>query len=302
MDDKKQPRGLGRGLAALLPETPVILNNGSFGGERVLLLDIKRIKPNPHQPRQHFDEQKLAELAASIKTHGILQPLIVAEGEQEGYIIIAGERRWRAAQSIGLLQVRCIIRSFEQQQLQELSLIENIQRVDLAPLEEALAYRDLLDQYNYTQEALAARLGKSRSYITNTLRLLTLAPQFQEMLRQGTISAGHARALLSLADEPKQARLAALYDAAGLPPVSDDPAGKAGAFIQALRDMNARLGIPASFECIREGDVPEIAARAVKESNPLYPVPRIWRQEECEGVVRGMAEEEKRINKGLHLS
>jgi len=208
MEEKKQQRGLGRGMAALLPETPVYTGEDKPGREYVLLLDITSIKPNPHQPRQHFDVEKLSELAASIKEHGILQPLIVTEPAGGCYTIIAGERRWRAAQSIGLVQIPCIMRTMAQQQLQELSLIENIQRENLQPLEEAQAYRDLLDQYNYTQEALAARLGKSRPHIANTLRLLTLAPQFKELLQQGKLSAGHARAILALTDERKQARLA----------------------------------------------------------------------------------------------
>ncbi|MCL1905552.1 MAG: ParB/RepB/Spo0J family partition protein [Clostridiales bacterium] len=208
MNDKKPQRGLGKGLAALLPETPAFLAVDKTGSESVLALDISLIKPNPHQPRRFFDEEKLAELAISIKEYGLLQPLVVTEASGGGYIIIAGERRWRAARSIGLIKISCIIRSMEQQQLQELSLIENIQRENLLPLEEAQAYRDLLDQYNYTQDELAARLGKSRSHVTNTLRLLNLAPQFQSLLRQGLISAGHARALLSLADEEKRAFLA----------------------------------------------------------------------------------------------
>lgn len=208
MSDKKIPRGLGRGLSALLPDKPLFMNEHPSSGEHVLSLDIKLIQPNPHQPRHYFDAEKLSELATSIKEYGLLQPLIVTEGENGGYIIIAGERRWRAAKSIGLIQISCIIRSMEQQQLQELSLIENIQRVDLQPLEEARAYRDLLDQYNYTQEALAARLGKSRSHVANTLRLLALAPQFQELLIEGSLTAGHARAILSLTEEEQQAFLA----------------------------------------------------------------------------------------------
>jgi len=208
MEDKKKQRGLGRGLSALLPDTPIFIDEGNQGSEQVLQLELDQINPNPHQPRQFFAEEKLAELAASIKEHGLLQPLIVTESERGRYIIIAGERRWRAAKSIGLTQVPCIMRSLEQQHMQELSLIENIQREDLQSLEEAQAYRDLLDQYNYTQEDLAARLGKSRPHIANTLRLLNLAPQFQEMLRRGALSAGHARAILSLPDGHKQALLA----------------------------------------------------------------------------------------------
>jgi ParB family chromosome partitioning protein len=210
MEEKRPQRGLGRGLAALLPEIPVYTGATELGGERVLELDIALIKPNPLQARRFFDEEKLTELATSIQEYGLLQPLIVTTAESGGYTIIAGERRWRAAQSIGMIHISCIIRSMERQKLQELSLIENIQREDLQPLEEAQAYRDLLDQYNYTQEDLAARLGKSRSHIANTLRLLTLPIPYQEMLRRGSLTAGHARALLSLTDEALQTRLATM--------------------------------------------------------------------------------------------
>jgi len=207
MDNKKPPRGLGRGLAALLPDTPVFLHEDDSGREHVLQISINQIQANPHQPRRHFDEDKLAELAVSIREHGLIQPLVVM-AEEQGYTIIAGERRWRAAQMAGLQDIPCIVRSLQQQQAQELSLIENIQRENLQPLEEARAYHNLLELYNYTQEDLAARLGKSRPYIANTLRLLNLAPQYQQLLRESAISAGHARAILSLTDARQQAVLA----------------------------------------------------------------------------------------------
>lgn len=210
MDKNKQSKGLGKGLAALLPDTPIFLDEKqpAAAGEQVLQLDIEAVIANQDQPRQHFDAEKIAELAASIKTHGLLQPIIVRRQAAGKYSIIAGERRWRAAKEAGLTQIPCIVRVLDEQQIQELSLIENIQREDLLPLEEAEAYRSLLEQYGYTQEALAGQLGKSRSHIANTLRLLTLAPQYQDMLQRGAISAGHARALLSLDDPAKQARLA----------------------------------------------------------------------------------------------
>ncbi|MCL1975349.1 MAG: ParB/RepB/Spo0J family partition protein [Firmicutes bacterium] len=208
MSDKKQQRGLGRGLAALLPDAPLFVNEDTFNLEKISILDITQIIPNPHQPRRAFDDEKLAELAVSIKEHGLLQPLIVAKSDMDNYTIIAGERRWRAAQKLGFKQISCIIRSFEEQQIQELSLIENIQRVDLLPLEEARAYRDLIDQYNYTQEALAERLGKSRSHIANTLRLLNLPEKLRELLEEGSFTAGHARALLSLTNHEEQDFLA----------------------------------------------------------------------------------------------
>ena len=190
---KKQ--ALGRGLSALLPDEPAFMEQE--GLEQVRQIDIARIRPNPDQPRKNFDEEKLEELAASIRQHGVMQPLILVE-QGKDYLIAAGERRWRAAQMAGLKEVPALVRLLDARQLAELSLIENLQREDLTSLEEAQAFRDLMTGHGYTQEALAERLGKSRSHVANTLRLLNLAPHERKLLEQGKFSAGHARAILSL--------------------------------------------------------------------------------------------------------
>ena len=190
---KKQ--ALGRGLSALLPDEPAFLDGAA--AEQVRQLAIDSVRPNPDQPRKLFDPEKLEELTASIRQHGVMQPLVVVEREG-GYMIAAGERRWRAAQAAGLKEVPALVRQLDPRQLAELSLIENLQREDLTGLEEAQAFSDLMNGHGYTQEALAERLGKSRSHVANTLRLLNLAPHEKKLLEQGKFSPGHARAILSL--------------------------------------------------------------------------------------------------------
>ncbi|MDO4581699.1 MAG: ParB/RepB/Spo0J family partition protein [Bacillota bacterium] len=204
----KKP-ALGKGLSALIPDKPVY--DAAQEKERVLQVAVTALIANPQQPRQSFDEDKLQELKASIIQYGVMQPLIVTEDAsgQAEYMIVAGERRFRAAQLAGLEKVPCIVRELDQKQLAELSLIENIQREDLRDLEEAEAYQQLIAEHGYTQEALAERLGKSRPYIANTLRLLKLHPQEKKLLNDGELSAGHARALLSLGDESARGRLLA---------------------------------------------------------------------------------------------
>lgn len=200
-------KALGKGLSALLPEKPLFHIEP---GEQVEQIALTAIMVNPEQPRQHFDEQKLAELAESIREHGVIQPLLLMpspEGDG-GYWLIAGERRFRAARLAGLEKVPCLVRQVDRRSLAELALLENIQREDLSPLEEAAAYRRLLDEYGYTQEDLAARLGKSRPHLTNTLRLLQLSGREKQLLTEGKISAGHARALLALKNPEQRAYLA----------------------------------------------------------------------------------------------
>ena len=170
---------------------------------KIINIPISKIVPNPQQPRQHFDDKSLAGLVESIKEHGIIQPLIVAP-KGDGYELIAGERRWRASNIAGLKTVPVIVREASEQKKLELALIENIQRQDLNPIETALAYRKLIDEFNLTQQALAQRLGKARSSIANTLRLLNLPEPIQEALKQGKISEGHAKILVSLEPESKQ--------------------------------------------------------------------------------------------------
>ncbi|MCS6841676.1 MAG: ParB/RepB/Spo0J family partition protein [Roseiflexus sp.] len=201
----KRPRGLGSGLAALIPSDT----------ERAVVREIltDSIDANPYQPRTDFDEAALEELAASIREHGIIQPLIVTERESGRYELIAGERRLRAARRAGLDRVPVIVRESTHQQALEIALIENIQRADLNALEEARAYQTLKDEFGLSDEAIAQRVGRSREAVANTRRLLGLAPVAQQALLAGRISAGHGRALLKLTDKAAQeATVAAIID------------------------------------------------------------------------------------------
>ena len=186
-----QRRGLGRGLGALIPTA-----EESTGG--VTQIAVTSITANPMQPRTTLDPDELAELAASIDEHGLIQPLIVTQQGPERYQLIAGERRWQAARMIGLATVPAIIKEATPQQALELALVENIQRADLNPLEEAAAFRHLTDDFGLTQEQVAERVGKSRVTVTNTLRLLRLPPEAKQAIADGVIREGHARALLAL--------------------------------------------------------------------------------------------------------
>jgi ParB family chromosome partitioning protein len=197
-------RGLGRGLNALISTTSTPVDLTEAG---VIRVPVDAIGPNPRQPRQILDSSTLAELAASIREHGLIQPLIVTRAPLEAevtYTLIAGERRWRAAKMAGLSEVPVIVREATPQAMLEWALVENIQRADLNPLEEAAAYRALMDEFGLTQEQVAARVGKSRAAVANSVRLLNLAEPVKEALGTGQISEGHARALLSLPDEPSQ--------------------------------------------------------------------------------------------------
>lgn len=196
--------GLGKGLDALLPSQP---SSKSEGG--VQLIPALHISRNPHQPRARFDSEELAELAASIREHGVIQPLIVTRSEQpDRFTLIAGERRLIAARQAGLAEVPAIVREASEQQLIELALVENVQRADLGPLETAEAFRQLAEDFGLSHEEIAARVGKSRVSVTNTLRLLKLPTEVQQSLVDGKISEGHARALLALTSP--QSQIAAL--------------------------------------------------------------------------------------------
>ena len=200
-------RGLGRGLGALIvnteenPASAEVLAQADAGGVR--LVDVAQIQPNPHQPRSKFDDALLQELADSIGEHGIIQPLIVtaATDARDRYWLVAGERRWRAARLAGLAEVPVIVREATPQQLMEWALVENVQRADLNALEEAAAYAALVQEFNLTQAEVAQRIGKSRSAVANTLRLLQLPPRVQTAVIDGEVTAGHARALLALPDD-----------------------------------------------------------------------------------------------------
>lgn len=185
---------LGKGLGALIPEESIIEEKNTN-----LLIPLNKIKSNSDQPRKNFDSDKIVELAESIKHHGIIQPLILKKVADE-YIIVAGERRWRAAKSLGLKEVPAIIMDLSDKQVLEISLIENIQRQDLNPIEEAMAYKKLLSDFKLTQEELSKRIGKSRTAITNSMRLINLDERVQVYLIEGVISEGHGRALLAISD------------------------------------------------------------------------------------------------------
>ena len=176
--------------------------------EGVTELEITKVKPNPNQPRKNFDPEALNDLAASIKVHGIIQPIVVNKEPNGDYLIIAGERRWRAANLCGLKTVPVIIKNYTSKQVKEISLIENLQREDLNPIEAARAIKELMEEYGLTQETVSERIGKSRSNIANTLRLLTLYPDVIKMVEEGKLSSGHARCLVVIDDQNTQIKLA----------------------------------------------------------------------------------------------
>ncbi|CAM5798082.1 MULTISPECIES: ParB/RepB/Spo0J family partition protein [Brevibacillus] len=194
-------RGLGKGLNAL------ITSNMIEEEEHVLEIPVADIRPNPYQPRKEFESSAIEELAQSIKEHGIIQPLIVRKSIK-GYELVAGERRLRAAKSLGLKKVAAVVKDYSDQQLMEIALIENLQRENLNPLEEAEAYEKLISHHSYTQEQLAKKIGKSRPHVANMLRLLQLPEQIRKMVSASDLSMGHARALLGVEKEELQLQLA----------------------------------------------------------------------------------------------
>ena len=229
--------GLGRGLDALFPEKKFAVkesvkkatvktenktvvpekttddtteesNRSTIGHKKTaMIVKISSVEPNVNQPRKQFDEDALLELSESIKQYGVLQPLLVSD-KKDYYEIIAGERRWRAAKLAGLKEIPVIVKEFSEQELVEISLIENIQREDLNPVEEAMAYKRLIDEFHLKQDEIAERVGKSRTAVTNAMRLLKLSEKVQQMLIDEMITAGHARAILSIADKEKQESIA----------------------------------------------------------------------------------------------
>ncbi|MEZ5215219.1 MAG: ParB/RepB/Spo0J family partition protein [Ilumatobacteraceae bacterium] len=196
--------GLGRGLDALIPAD----QSTPSGGGALRDLPVTAIVPNPHQPRVHFDEESLTELAASVKELGVLQPILVRPDGESGFQLIAGERRWRAAQRAGLTSIPAIVRESNDLSSVEQALVENLHRQDLTALEEAAAFQQLIEDFGLTHESIAVRVGKSRAAISNTLRLLALPPGIQHLLADGRLSAGHARALLGSTDRAFQQELA----------------------------------------------------------------------------------------------
>lgn len=203
-------RGLGKGLEALFNDVEINAHGSEHSSENqegILFLDINDIKPNSKQPRKNFPEDKIEELAKSIETHGIIQPIMVRPSG-EGYEIVAGERRWRAARKASLKQVPCIIRELSEEQNMLVAIIENMQREDLNPMEEAEALNQMITTYGMTQEEVSKSVGKSRPYITNALRLLKLPPEIQNMVVQGDLTNGHARAIAGIKELKRQLNVA----------------------------------------------------------------------------------------------
>lgn len=217
----KKARGLGKGLDALFGDVEVSVtpsaeeavrestdeSNSDEAREGIKYIDINNIKPNANQPRKTFDEAKLEELADSIKEHGLIQPLVVRKSSN-GYEIVAGERRWRAARKIGIKEIPAIVRELSDEENMLLAIIENMQREDLDPIEEAEGISQMIEIYGFSQEQVSRSLGKSRPYITNQLRLLKLPEEIRKMVSDGRLSSGHVRALITIDNEEKQIKLA----------------------------------------------------------------------------------------------
>ena len=212
MASSKNQKGLGRGLGALLGDFEEVTPESSA----YRMLPIYKVEPNPNQPRQDFDEEELQTLADSIAVHGVIQPLTVRETANGYYQIIAGERRWRAARLANLSEIPVVVIEADDKKAMELALIENLQRQDLNPVEEALGYQTLMEDYGLTQEQTATQVGKSRPAVANALRLLALCPSVLEQLRSGALTAGHARAILTLKSEKKQQEAARKIIALGM--------------------------------------------------------------------------------------
>ena len=259
---------LGRGLSALIPEAPPLRPGG------VTELAVKEIAPNPLQPRRHFAAAGLEELAASMRRHGVLQPVVVTRGAGSGYYLIAGERRWRAAQLAGLERIPAVVREVEgDDDRLALALIENLQREDLTPIEEARAFHHLRSESGLSQEAIATQVGKDRSTVANSLRLLQLPLAVQEMVDAGTLSGGHARALVALGDGARQEEMAQRCAAGSwsvrelerrLRPPAKRPARAVDPDTAAAADtLSLRLGTPVSIQRRRRGG--EIRIRFASE-------------------------------------
>lgn len=260
-------RGLGRGLSALMSDVGEPVQNTPRRAETHV--PVERVHPNPDQPRRVFQDEALSELASSIREKGIIQPLIVRpHGPNSGeYQIVAGERRWRAAQLAQLHEVPVIIRDFDDTEVLEVAIIENIQRADLNPVDEAMGYRQLMDKFGHTQEQMSAALGKSRSHIANLLRLLNLPEDVQQMLAAGALTAGHARALVGHPDAVKLAqqivgkglsvreaeRLAKRIDTPKQAP-APRPVAKDADTLQIEAELSATLGMKATIDHAPGGD------------------------------------------------
>ena len=235
--------GLGKGLSSLIPPQNAPSPGGGPRGAELRELPIGDVSPNPHQPRRHFDEDSLGELAASIIQLGVLQPILVRPADGQ-YQLIAGERRWKAAQRAGLTTIPAVVRTSDDMGAVEQALVENLHRQDLTALEEGAAYQQLIEDFGLTHDELASRVGKSRSTITNTLRLLGLPPAVQHLLASGKLSAGHARALLGTPDRSLQERLARQAASEGWSVRTIEDAVRGGPAITAAPSAAAPPAVP----------------------------------------------------------
>ena len=279
---EKRP-ALGRGLSALIPEPPAPVATPRAESAPPQEIDIDLLTPNPDQPRTHIEEHRLEELAQSIRSHGVIQPILVRR-VGTGYEIVAGERRWRAAQRAGLLKVPVAIRDIPDEHLLQVALIENIQREDLNPIEEALAYRRLADEHHMSQEVIGTAVGKDRATVANYMRLLRLPVEVRNDLASATLSMGHARALLGVADEAVQRRVArevvsrslsvreteALVRKEGTPPVPPPPR-KVDPNTRAAEDR-LKLALGTRVRIVRRGGAGRIEVDFTNEDelNRLY--------------------------------
>lgn len=279
MSDQQPKRAMRRGLSALMADVGVSATDmaGTAAPDRVL--PIEQIRPNPDQPRRSFDEDHLSDLAASIAQKGIIQPLIVRPDPQRdgAYQIVAGERRWRAAQRAGLHEVPVVLRALDDTEVLEIAIIENIQRADLNAIEEALGFRQLMERFGHTQEQLSTVLGKSRSHVANLMRLLKLPEEVQDMLRQGLLSAGHARALINATNpvalakrvvsgglSVRETERLAKSDGTDTPPTvkSNGSKPEKDADTRALEgDLSASLGLTVSIDHGAAGDGGHVSVR-----------------------------------------
>lgn len=265
----KKSRGLGRGLSALMSDVAVEDSSNPKPRRPDMMVPVERVRPNPDQPRRTFAEDALKELAASVAEKGIIQPLIVrqAPGDPEMFEIVAGERRWRAAQMAQMHEIPVLLREYNDTEVLEVAIIENIQRADLNPIDEAAGYRLLMDRFGHTQEHLASALGKSRSHIANLMRLLGLPEEVQQYLVSGALSAGHARALIgneravTLAREAIQRKLS-VRDVEKLVkkgpalkrrPIPGTPVPKNADTIQIENELSAALGMKVTIDH-KDGD------------------------------------------------
>lgn len=259
MSGPKKPMRLGRGLSALIGDAPPVAEAATPGGEGIRSLPVEMLEPGPFQPRGPIDPGPLQELADSIKEHGVLQPILVREkpGSPGQYQIIGGERRWRAAQLAQLHEVPVVLRNLDDRMAMAAALVENLQRQDLNALEEAEGFRRLIEEFGLTQDQLGQAVGKSRSHVTNTLRLLALPERVRELLRDGALTAGHARALLTAPDAETLAlqvvdrglnvrQTEALVAAKPRDPVAK-PAASAPETAALERDLSTRLGLKVSI-------------------------------------------------------